>query len=83
MSELKQLCQCHYKIILLGEPGVGMTSFALRVKYGMFMPTNCRDNVRDAAVIMFKMKVDGDEVTVCTMLWAIVCSVLFSVWCME
>ena len=60
-----------YKVILLGEVGVGKTTFFLRIRDGEFVDTdsNGRSNPQQLCVrpqLFYSIKMgDGDEIRVC------------------
>lgn len=51
-----------YKIILVGEPGVGKTTTFFRIKLDEFVDTS---RIRQHPVLQHSIKVDGNDVKVC------------------
>ena len=54
-----------YRAILLGEPGVGKTTLALRIKHGIFVNTMTVENTREAASVVYKATANGEDIYVC------------------
>lgn len=53
-----------YKIILLGEPGVGKTNYFFRLRDGIFVGSSVSTVSQGVEHMTFKATVDGDEVKV-------------------
>lgn len=63
MAELRQR---QYRIIFLGEPGVGKTTTSLRVKCGEFINTQeCGEMARGGDAVFYETTVDGEALKVC------------------
>lgn len=56
--------ECKYKIILLGEPDVGKTTLALRIKHGVFIDTRTMEDTREDDSVRYTTTVDGEDITV-------------------
>ena len=54
-----------YKIILLGEPGVGKTNFFFRLRDDIFVGSSVSTVSQGVEHMTFKVTVDGEEVKVC------------------
>ena len=69
MEDLQDLdIKCNvpcYRVILLGEPGVGMTTYTLRIKKGKFVNTVRDDSSSSQATTAVYQKVlEGDTIRV-------------------
>lgn len=53
-----------YKIILLGEPGVGKTNYFFRLRDGIFVGSSVSTVSQGVEHMTFKTTVDGEEVKV-------------------
>ena len=53
-----------YKIILLGEPGVGKTNYFFRLRDGVFVGSSVSTVSQGVEHMTFKTVVDGDEIKV-------------------
>ena len=54
-----------YKIILLGEPGVGKTSFFYRVRDDVFLADGCSTVCTGVEHLEHVVNIDGVEIKVC------------------
>lgn len=55
---------CRYRIILVGEPDVGKTTLALRLKHGVFVDTQTMEDTREADSVTYTTTVDGENISV-------------------
>lgn len=53
-----------YKIILLGDPGVGKTTWFLRIKHGEYMNMDNSTNTMGVEHLEYKITVQGKDVKV-------------------
>lgn len=71
-AELSKFCQimalhtAEYKIILLGEPGVGKTNYFFRLRDDVFVGSSVSTVSQGVEHMTFKATVDGEEVKVYT-----------------
>ena len=59
-----------YKIILLGEPGVGKTNFFFRLRDGVFVGSTASTVCTGVEHMEYKMRINGSNIKVsCSGLW--------------
>ena len=63
-TEGDPLPECKYRVILLGEPNVGKTTLALRIKHGTFIDTSTVENTREEGSVVYKATADGEDIYV-------------------
>lgn len=56
-----------YKVILLGEPGVGKTNYFFRLRDGVFAGPSVSTISQGVEHMTHKTTVDGEEVKVCNL----------------